>query len=346
MAVRIRYDESLEEKVQLRFSAVEEACFALHCFVCEEPHKLQRSWVCEMQGRLPERLLKEIGDFGHGSSDQWYAPPFLFGRSPFAPVEHGLARARALTRDELLRDPGVPGAVDRDPAPAERELEAARQFERDPEGWRDRACELLEAFWPYFLPTWAQLERGFARKLQEIEARRQRGERLFELLPTLASPLAWDPDSQEIVVASRIDMSLSPGELTGFGVRPSFFSIPHPTIYVGLPEFDVVIWTPNALVTASRVDAEDLAGSLNTLADATRLKILALLLAAPRSAREIGEALELSSGAVARHLRALSGMDAIRAIGKGESGEYARYEANRSSPYELMAELGAFLEQY
>lgn len=338
MAVHVRYDPSLEQKFGFMYSPAVEACLALHCLAVPEHHGIQMPWIVDMREQLPRGLDRRLVEFGLERGDEWVEPSNLVELGGFAPFEIEVARMRSLTADQIvaliLRD---------NPCGESPENEACLAIVRaDPEAWRDEVCDLLEAFWPHFQPTWHRLERAFATELARLQLRHQQGVTLVDLLPALAPQIAWDDAEREFVIAKWFEARVEGAELEAFLVMPTYFGMPHMWVDTR-PRFAIFYTLPDALGAAEPVAPEELVPALKALGEPTRLQIMALLLREPRSTQELAGMLHMSPPAVSRHLRTLSQSGLVRRLGRSESGLYVQYEADGRAARDLTARLLNFL---
>lgn len=339
MAVHVPYDSSLEQKFGFMYSPAVEACLALHCLAAPEHHGIQMPWIVEMREQLPRGLDRRLVEFGVDRGEDWIEPSNLVELGGFAPFEIEVARMRSMTagqvRTVIIAD--NPWAES-----AEEKSEVRAIVDADPLAWRDEVCDLLEAFWPYFEPTWNRLERAFATELARLQRRHQEGMTLIELLPTLAPQIAWDEGEREFVIAKWFERRVDPLALEAFLVMPTYFGMPHMWVDTR-PRFAIFYTLPDALGGAEPAAPEDLVPPLKALGEPTRLQMMALLLREPRSTQELAGMLHMSPPAVSRHLRTLSQVGLVRRLGRSESGLYVQYEADGKAARELTARLLNFL---
>jgi DNA-binding transcriptional ArsR family regulator len=116
-------------------------------------------------------------------------------------------------------------------------------------------------------------------------------------------------------------MDIPLGEQERLPVVLSMFAAPFVFTRIGDPTA-VVLPAP---VAGRRVTAPslELVRGLNAVSDPTRLTLLRLVAAAPRSTRELSQLLELSESTVSKHMRQLADAELVRGV---RQGYYVLYE--------------------
>lgn len=331
MPVVISYDPALDEKVSFGYSAACEVCWALDCLTNPEHHAPQSSWIVQTRERIPQGLHTRVVQIEPGD---WATAVALFEPAGFAPFELEVAQARALS-DKQVREALESSCLDRPP-------EFLRSVD-DLTAWRDYLCDLLDAFWPYFESTWQRLQQSFIAEVIRLEGLHRQGRTLPELLSELTPQIIWDPDSDEIRLATFSEARLAGKELAAFVVQPSYFCIPRVQARLGRV-FAAWIPYPGALELDEPPSVDGLIAPLKAIAQDVRLKMLGLMLNAPRSTRELASILHTSPPAISRHLKQLVRAGLVRQVGRSERGMYVRYEVEAEAVRKLGEELTLFLE--
>jgi DNA-binding transcriptional ArsR family regulator len=95
----------------------------------------------------------------------------------------------------------------------------------------------------------------------------------------------------------------------------SMFAAPY--VFTRISENTAVVLpapVANGNVTAPSLE---LVSGLNAISDPTRLTLLRLVAAAPRSTRELSQLMELSESTVSKHMRLLASADLVRGVRHG-----------------------------
>ena len=186
---------------------------------------------------------------------------------------------------------------------------------RDPKGALERFVRMLGDYWACgFADEWPKLDAQLrlARAEAELELA---GGGLGALLARSTRRARLMDGAIAIRPSMPIDIDIPLGEDERLPVVLSMFAAPYVFTRIGDPTAVVV----PAPVAARRVTPPslELVRGLNAIADPTRLTLLRLVAAAPRSTRELAQLLELSESTVSKHMRQLQSAELVRGVRHG-----------------------------
>jgi DNA-binding transcriptional ArsR family regulator len=305
MSIRISFPTT-EPEVELQSHALTELFLSLSLVSNPGRNAALAPFVRRMRARLPRPVRQEITALSF-----MLGPPFpaecLFPENG-GDVLSGLARL-PIEKEHLqwnaaeLADMADPGN------------ETAAEARRDPKGALERLVQLLQDYWTLGLADeWPKLNAQL--RLARAEAELQiAGAGLGALLSrsTRRAHLA------EGVIAIRpsvpVDFEIPLGAEERLPVVLSMFAAPYVFTRIGDPTAVVL----PALVAGRKVKAPslELVRELNAISDPTRLTLLRLVAAAPRSTRELSQLLELSESTVSKHMRQLADAELVRGVRHG-----------------------------
>jgi DNA-binding transcriptional ArsR family regulator len=333
--IRINLGTDPARKLRFAFSPLMEATLALQAIVNPKRHPTQFRWVLATRELLPPDLRREIRSLSFVHKD-WvlgYFSPTPEGEFPDFEAE--LLRLRQLplalftaeTARALLPDdwegPITADQVTGDPATQALLLAEARAYHPlyeeparllcyDPEALRERLLLMLERFWAArFAETWAHVEpllveeiatRGAFFQARDLYTALQRTLKGCKLLRREGALLF--PRQHEATVNLEEHQTLL--------LVPSTFTWAYTYVECDPP------WAPGLIYPARRADPAALMPPdllrrvVEALANETRLQILRFCAEAGRSTRELAQLLEITEGAVSKHLQQLEATGLVR----------------------------------
>jgi DNA-binding transcriptional ArsR family regulator len=213
----------------------------------------------------------------------------------------------------------------------------ARQLLDNPAAVQTRIVDMLAAYWEQsFAEEWERLE-----PLLGEEVERARDIDPIELLGAVRAEHKVDPEERLLVRWSvhEHDVEVEPGN--PLRLIPSVYVWPHVRVNCDAPWPLAVLYPPATMRSgiAGTRPPDNLVQALRAVADPTRVRILQLVAAQPRSTEELAPLVGLSESGLSKHLRALT--DAGLLSTKRE-GYYVLYGLERVR----LAELGADLLRY
>jgi DNA-binding transcriptional ArsR family regulator len=264
------------------------------------------------RARLPKPVLRELGALSF-----LLGPPlpaeFLFpegeltGRLP-------QALASLSPNDESLQwnvDMFAEESVPKDAA----QREVVDEALRDPAAIAGRLVELMRDYWKYaFEDEWPKFCAQLRLARAEAEVQLASGG-LGTLLASSTRRARLSDGGLMITPSVPIDLDIPLEENDRIQLVLSLFAAPFVYTRIGAGAA-MVLPAPSA---ERRVTAPsfELVQGLNAIADPTRLTLLRLVAACPRSTRELSQLLELSESAVSKHMKMLAAADLVRGVRQG-----------------------------
>lgn len=306
MAIRISFPTT-EPAVELRSHALTELFLSLSLVGDPGRNAALAPFVRRVRARLPRALRQEIAALSF-----MIGPPFpaeaLF---PEPDEDDVVAHLASLPIDaEHLQWNTVEMAEMVRP----RSDEAAEVL-RDPRGALERLVHLLREYWTH----------GFAEEWPAIDAqlRLARADAELQLacggLGALLAHSTRRARLTEGAIAIRpsipIDIEIRMAEGERLPVVLSMFAAPYVFTRVGDPTA-MVVPAPAAARKVTPPSLE-LVRELNAISDPTRLTLLRLVAATPRSTRELAQLLELSESTVSKHMRQLVDAELVHGVRRG-----------------------------
>lgn len=375
--MRLRLGDAGEGAVAFGRSPAHEALRSLHVLVDIRHHPLHISWALEARARMPAALKAEVDAFAFWYLDRpldlrriwafadlrsWEeelealraAPVEGFveemvhaalagrGTGPLVPLER-------LRRSQTLQEQALARVEARHPpsAPVLRELTA------DPSRCRDRFVAFLSSYWDACIaPEWPALEA----LLMDDLARRGRAVSRHGLAATLEelSPHVRPADDGVTIHrpgrgsgSAPLDVVLS--ERDQVLLVPSHFVWPELTALLqrerrpgGESQTVLIVYAASHMQREGKppVAPEKVLKLLRAAGDVTRLRILQLLAARPRSTHELAGLIALTDAAVSKHLKLLQDAGWIE---PRRQSYYVYYHLVRESMTELSDSLAELL---
>ena len=264
------------------------------------------------RARLPKPVLSELGALSFV-----LGPPlpahFLFPEGELAGDVPGALRSLSPADDSLQWnvDMFAEELVSRDPS----QREVADEALRDPAAIVGRLLQLFRDYWTYaFEDEWPKLDAQLRLARAEAELQLANGG-LGALLAHSTRRARLADGGISITPSIPIDIDIPLVEDERLPVVLSLFAAPFVYTRIG-GGAAVVLPSPSAdrRVTAPSFE---LVQGLSAIADPTRLTLLRLVAACPRSTRELAQLLELSESAVSKHMRLLAAADLVRGVRHG-----------------------------
>jgi DNA-binding transcriptional ArsR family regulator len=318
---------------------------SLHVLVEPKHHALQHDWVRAARS-LRSGLRREIAALSF--LYRWTLPNCLLpsARTAFEDFGTELARLRSLRTEtaayELLRSLYDHGGRRRpsarrvlgDPAVRAQVLGWAaalgysargpvRLLFDDPVALHTRFVELLDAYWQEaFAEEWQRIEPqladGVAAAGREIAANG-----VYPFLLGLAPGLRVDLDDSSFGLDVPHDHRVALDGDTQLLLVPSVYVWPHVRVNCDGPwQLTLVYRAPHVAESLRQPRPPELARLFRALADPTRLRILQLVGAKPRTTQELAALVKLSEAGVSKHLRMLS---AAGLLARHREGYYVVY---------------------
>jgi DNA-binding transcriptional ArsR family regulator len=265
------------------------------------------------RARLPKSVLRELGALSFVLGPPFPAH-FLFPDGDLA-GDAPLALASLSPADDALQwniDMFAEELVSRDPA----QREVADEALRDPAAIVGRLIELLRNYWSYALETeWPKLRAQLRLARAEAELDLMNGG-LGSLLAHTTRRARLSDGGMTITPSIPIDLDIPLSEHDRLPVVLSLFAAPFVYTRIGDDGAAVVLPAPSAERRVTPPSFELVQG-LSAIADPTRLTLLRLVAACPRSTRELAQLLELSESAISKHMRMLAAADLVRGVRHG-----------------------------
>ncbi|HSS72185.1 MAG TPA: DUF5937 family protein [Gaiellaceae bacterium] len=318
-----------EAALAFGYSPLLETVLSLHVLVEPKHHALQHDWVRAARSLRPG-LRREIAALSF--LYRWTLPNCILpsARTAFEDFDTELDRLRSLRTEtaafELLRSlydhggSGRPSArrVLRDPDTRAQVLRRAsalgysprgpvRLLFDDPAALHMRFVELLGAYWhEAFAEEWQRIEPqladGVAAAGREIAA-----DGVYPFLIGLAPSLRVDLDDSSFGLDVPHHHRVPLDGDTQLLLVPSVYVWPHVRVNCDGPwQLTLVYRAPHLAETLRQPRPPELVRSFRALADPTRLRILQLVGAKPRSTQELAALVRLTEAGVSKHLRTLS----------------------------------------
>lgn len=358
MSTTLRFGKLPVDRVAFAYSPGQEALHSLHVLSDARNHPLHVPWVVQARKRLSPGLKAEadryellvrrrmpiLWDVRASRSLCTFEDDLATLRC--APAEHFvhrllLAALGPSPADKLPPDADLPkhcaAAAEQLPEFAALLSEAAA----DPVRELDRYCHFLEGYWEACLaPEWDHIEEMFVTDIERrgrLLVRRGIAGALDSLSPDVRTDAATStclitrPDSTELILGNQDTLTLI----------PSYFAWPH--LFMSLYSPDVLITYPvleQQQEGRAPVPPDRLLKLLRAAGDASRLQILQLIGARPRSTGELAGLIGISEAAVSKHLKQLQ--EAGLVVAERQS-YYVFYRAAREPVAELTRGLDMLL---
>jgi DNA-binding transcriptional ArsR family regulator len=346
--------------VAFGYSPLLECVLSLHVLTEPKHHALQHAWVRRMRG-LPASLRREISALSF--LYRWTVPDCVLPAADtgYDGFEVELARLRRLRTDvaafELLRPIYDHGGG---PRPARRRVLASPDVRRkalrtagvlgtqsrraaaslfdDPAAFVERFASLLGAYWEEaFAGEWERIEPRLAESV-ELSGRQIAADGLYAFLLSLAPQLRVDPGGRSFGLDIPHDHRVAIGPRSPLLLVPSVYVWPHVRVNCDKPwPLAVVYRAPHLVSALRRSTPPELVRLLKALADPTRLRILELVAAQPRSTQELAPLVGLTDAGASKQLRQLA---AAGLLTTRREGYYVVYSLEPEKLATLSGELG------
>jgi DNA-binding transcriptional ArsR family regulator len=358
----IRFELAADDEEALAFacSPLLETALSLHVLVEPRHHALQQNWVRAMR-RLPAPLRREINALSF--LYRWTIPncvlPSAAGRDDeFEADLDGLRRMRTEVvafellrplydhgggarppRRRILADPAVRAAALKNARLHGRDAQrAAAQLFEDPGGLVDRFVRLLEDYWTAaFAEEWRRIEPSLADGVVEA-GRRIAGEGVYRFLLGLAPALRVEPHAERFGLDVPHDHEVKLGPANPLLLVPSVYVWPHVRVNCDAPwPLTLVYRAPHVVESLRPSSDSELVHLFHALGNQTRLRILKLVAARPRSTQELAPLISLTEAGTSRQLRLLAEAGLLTTR---REGYYVVYSIVPDALTSLASELG------
>jgi len=316
VAIRIRFPAEQQPTVELTTYPLTELALSLHVVVDPREQPELAPFVRRARSRLPGPVARELRELAFLLGPPAPAP-FAFPEGPAVAVPDALAAISACD-DELQwtlsmhLDGTVPEHLRKRNGNGRAVLD---ELERDPEAVAGRLLQLFADYWTYaFSLEWPDVEARLALAQADAELQLARGG-IGSLLAgsTRRARLSGDGISITPTIPAEIDVPVQDdGRMP---VVLSLFSSPWVITRI-TPAAGLVLPAPGA-DRQVKTPSIELVQGLDAISDPTRLTLLRLVAAKPRSTRELAQLLELSEAAVSKHLRRLADAQLVRGERQG-----------------------------
>jgi DNA-binding transcriptional ArsR family regulator len=178
----------------------------------------------------------------------------------------------------------------------------------DPTAFVTRFADFLDDYWrTEFAGEWGRVEPLLAAAVSSAE-RQLAADGLYAFLPRLSPELLVDAGAETIAVARRHEHDVEIDDEATLTLTPSVYVWPHVRVNCDPPWPLALVYPAPALARLARpqLPPEDLLRLLRAVADATRLEMLRLIAARPRSTQELAALVGMTNAGVSRNLRLLS----------------------------------------
>jgi DNA-binding transcriptional ArsR family regulator len=347
MAIRFRLENDNVRALRFAVSPLCEAVMSLNALIFPRERGLQHGWIRAMR-ELPAPLRRELTAFSFVLD---FAVPDCIlptpGRRTAASWDDELARVAALAPAEAgyeLARPAFHYALETVPGPAALEradvrelvehraarygpgaVATARLAWSDPERLLRRFVDLLQAYWQRaFADEWRQL----GPRLENVarrDARTVLTRGVYAVLDGRFADTVVDPEAGWFQRNSPHDHEVRPSRRRPVTFVPSVYVWPHVRVNCDAPWPLAVIYPPADVRADARADPvpETLPRALRALAEPTRLQLLRVIAARPRSTEELAHLVGLSSAGTSKNLARLAGAGLVR---RRRDGYYVLYE--------------------
>lgn len=334
MSIRISFPTADQPRLELASYALTELYLSL--LLVRDPTRGPATlapFARRVRSRLPKPVLRELGALSFVLGPPLPAD-FLF---PEGELTGGIPHALASLSpsDESLQwnvDMFVEESVPTDAA----QREVADEASRDPAAIVGRLLQLFSDYWTHAFED--ELPRICAElRLARAEAELQLASGgLGSLLAHSTRRARLFDGGLAITPSVPYDLDIPLEEDERIQVVLSLFAAPF--VYTRIGEgAAVVLPAPSAdrRVTAPSLE---LVQGLNAISDPTRLTLLRLVAACPRSTRELAQLLELSESAVSKHMRMLAAADLVKGVRHGYYVLYKLVPERASAASEALLE--------
>lgn len=334
-----------DDGVRVAYQPLLEQLFSLCVLLDPQHHPLHHAWVREMRA-LPSSLRRELMacSFALGkplsTNRRWLPNPLAsFPTKTSDSVGDAFDRVRGLS-DERVAAELAPVAAFAEGGLSREALTALRQARRDPTGFWQRLCALLEAYWETVFACEWELRRPQLAESVEDACRVLGAGGLPAFVETLGPRVHLHRDAAGI----RLDLWRCHPRGTGandeeldvhisntFSFVPSTFTWPHIWANTEHPWPIGITFHAASVVSQAppRLPHPDLVRLFRACGDEVRLHALRWIAEAPRSTQELAPLVGITQAAMSKHLRRLA------AAGIVEPRRDGRYVLYRLRPERL-----------
>ena len=345
--IRIALDDHPEEHVAFAVSPLLECALSLHVLLGPKHHALHHDWVRRARAELDPALRRALDPFAFVFRTH-LADLFLPGADDDAETfDEELERIRRLPPELLLPalarpidDHGGSSRVE----PAAVTARGGGELLADPAAFADALTRFLERYWAEsFAPEWERVELQLAQSVAE-SGRRLAEHGIWAVLGRLPAHCRVDADRGELLVDLPHDHALRIDAANPLVLCPSVFVWPHLRVNCDPPWPVALVYAAGAVARAAepRIPPADLLRVLRALGDDTRLRVLKLIAARPRTTQELAPLVGLSNAGLSKSLRRLAEAGLVTSR---REGYYVVYALAPGCLDGLAEAVGAFLEE-
>jgi DNA-binding transcriptional ArsR family regulator len=316
VAIRIRFPAEDPPVVELTSYPLTELALSLHTVADPRMQPRLAPFVRRARSRLPKQVGQDLSELA-----------FLLGPpapAPFAfpegePVAVPDALAAISPRDEDFQwslSMHVDGTVPERLRPKGDSRAVLDELQRDPDAVAGRLLQLFRDYWTHaFSQEWPDVEARLALARTEAELQLASGG-IGSLLSSSTRRARLSESGIAVTPTIPAEFDVAVHEDGRMPVVISLFSAPWVITRI-MPAAGLVLPAPGT--DAGRVTAPSivLVQELDSIAVPTRLTLLRLVAARPRSTRELAQLLELSEAAISKHLRRLADAQLVRGERQG-----------------------------
>ena len=315
MAIRIRFPAEDPPVLELTSYPLTELALSLHTVADPRMQPRLAPFVRRVRSRLPKQVSQDLSELAFLLGPPAPAP-FAFPEGP--PVDVPEALAAISPRDEDFQwslSMHVDGSV---PEHLRRNGNAAvlDELERDPDAVAGRLLQLFRDYWTHaFSQEWADVEARLALARAEAQLQLESGG-IGSLLSSSTRRARLSDGGIAVTPTIPAEIDVQVHEDGRMPVVISLFSAPWVITRI-MPAAGLVLPAPGADGGRITTPSISLVQELDAIADPTRLTLLRLVAARPRSTRELAQLLELSEAAVSKHLHRLADAQLVRGERQG-----------------------------
>ncbi|HLX21406.1 MAG TPA: DUF5937 family protein [Gaiellaceae bacterium] len=350
--IRIDLPAHPEEHIVFAVSPLFECVLSLHVLLGWKHHALHHAWARRTRAALDPDLRAGIEAFAFVY--RTHVPDLFLPTSAddVETFEDELDRLRRLPADVLLPalarplfDHGGNVNLARDDPDLRASVVAGGggALVDDPVRFAGDLAELLEWYWrDVFAAEWTRLEPTLASAVVDA-AHRLAEEGTRAMLGRLPPHCRLEEDGRALLVDVPHDHAVEISARNPLVLSPSAFVWPHLLVNCDPPWPTAIVFAAPALARDAepRIPPEELLRVLRALADDTRLRVLELVAARPRTTQELAPLVGLSNAGMSKSLQRLAEAGLVQ---PRREGYYVVYSLAPARLDALAAALARFLD--